>query len=227
MRYKTSRSLYNHIGQKYYDNRKKATNDVTELPAVLELIGEIKGKKVLDMGCGLGKHAKEFIKRGADVVGYDASEKMVKLTKTYCSGKGKFFRSTHEAVSFDKDSFDICVSSFSINYSKNLETIFNKVQLWLKKEGLFVFSIPHAAWLLTHSKDMDYSKAHKIWIHINTYDLDIFNYYHTLDEYIQLINKYNFKLINLLETTISKKYHGWPEKKYRIPNAYIFKLQKA
>ena len=226
IKYKTARSLYNDIGQRYHDNRKKASNDVTELPTTLNLLGNINDKRILDMGCGLGKHSKEFIKRGAIVTGYDASEKMVKLSQKYCQGKGSFTRSTHETVSYLPESFDICNASFSINYSKDLDVVFRKVYSWLKPNGLFTFSIPHPIWLQTRSERMDYSRPHKIWIKMNSYDVEIFNYYNPLESFIRLINKYDFKLLDLIETTISKKYKGWPEDKYRLPNAYVFKLQK-
>ena len=225
-KYKTAASLYNKIGQKYHDNRDKASNDVTELPAILKLLGNLKDKRILDMGCGLGKHAKEFMKRGGIVTGYDASEKMVKLTQDHCRNKGNFFRSTHETASFMPNSFDICNASFSINYSKNLEIIFNNVHSWLKPGGIFIFSIPHLVWLLKRTERMDCSRSHKIWVKLHSYDLEIFNYYHPMDTFIQLINTHNFKLLNLVETTIPKKYKGWSEDKYRLPNANVFKLQK-
>ncbi len=226
MKYKSARTLYNHIGQKYHDNRKNASNDVTELPTVLKLLGGLKGKQILDMGCGLGKHSKEFLKRGATVTGYDASEKMIQLTKSYCQNKGNFFRATHESVTFPLKSFDICVASFSLNYCKNLDDIFTKVTSWLREEGVFIFSIPHSLWLLDRTENMDYSKSHKIVIKMNSYDVEIFNYYHPLEDFIVEVNKNNLKLTNLVETTIPKRLKGWQEYKYRIPNALIFKVEK-
>lgn len=226
MKYKTARSLYNDISKKYHDNREKSTNDILEFPALLKLLGDINGKNILDMGCGLGMHAKEFIKKGAIVTGYDASDKMVKLAKSQCKGKGTFLRATHETVSFNTNTFDICNASYSINYCKELNGIFSSVNNWLKPNGIFTFSIPHVIWLLTRSKNMDYSKTHKIWIKISSYDIEIFNYYHTLDEFIQLINNNGFKILHLIESTLSKKYKGRDEEKYRLPSTYIFKLQK-
>lgn len=223
---KTARLLYNRIGKKYKDNRKKASNDVTELPVVLDLVGDVNGKRLLDMGCGLGGHAKEFIKRGATVIGYDASEEMVRMAREYCDEKGDFFQATHESVMFEADTFDVCNASYSINYLKNPEIIFKKVSLWLKPDGIFVFSLPHSIWLLNRSEQMDYSKSHKIQIKMKSYDVSIFNQYHPLDVFVQLIHKYGFTLLNLKEATISKKYKGWSEEKYRLPSAYVFRVQK-
>ncbi|NTU47104.1 class I SAM-dependent methyltransferase [Candidatus Roizmanbacteria bacterium] len=227
MSYRSARSLYNNIANKYHDNRSKATNDVTELPTVLYLLGDLKNKQLLDMGCGLGKHAKEFVKRGAIVTGYDTSEKMVKLSQEYCSGKGTFLRATHESVSFGFNSFDVVNASYTIGYSNKLDLIFSKVHSWLKPGGIFTFSIPHPLWLLTRVEKMDYSKPHKVQIKVDSYGIDLFNYYYPLDTYIQVINKNNFLLRNLIESKISRRLKGWPEEKYRIPNAFVFKVEKS
>src|SRR3989344_254034 len=227
MQFKSPRSLYNHISEKYSINRGKASNDLTELPAALNLLGDLQNKKVLDMGCGLGKHAYEFIKRGAKVTGYDASEKMVELTKKYCGDKGSFFTDTHEKVSFKPESFDCINASYTLGYSNKLPLIFEKVKKWLRQDGLFTFSIPHPLWLLKRVENMDYSKAHKIEINIDAYGIEVFNYYYPLDFYIQIINVNHFKLLNIIETTIPRSYKGKPEEKYRIPNALVFKLQKV
>src|SRR4030042_5022352 len=48
---------------------------------VLKLTRNLKGKKVLDVGCGSGVFMLEFIKRGAEVIGLDYSQKMLDLAK--------------------------------------------------------------------------------------------------------------------------------------------------
>src|SRR6185369_13224412 len=128
----SARSLYNRIYENYHHNRRKASNDVSELPEVLSLLGNLKGKRILDMGCGLGIHAKQFLDLGAIVTGYDASEKMLQLAQEYCEGRGTFFRATHEDVRFSGGAFDICNASLTINYSKDIEIIFKKVHAWLR-----------------------------------------------------------------------------------------------
>ena len=45
--------------------------------AVAELLGNIKGQRVLDLGCGDGRLTKELVDKGATVVGIDASSSMI------------------------------------------------------------------------------------------------------------------------------------------------------
>ena len=53
-------------------------NDLIEQPAMRKLLPDLKGKTVLDLGCGYGHNCIDFVKRGADkVVGIDISEKKI------------------------------------------------------------------------------------------------------------------------------------------------------
>ena len=47
-------------------------NRLIEVPTMRELIGDVRGKAVLDLGCGFGRHAFEAARRGASVVALDA-----------------------------------------------------------------------------------------------------------------------------------------------------------
>src|SRR4051812_14853030 len=55
------------------------------LPRIFELCGSLNpGSRVLDMGCGNGYTAGQFLKRGCEVVGLDLSESGIALArKTY------------------------------------------------------------------------------------------------------------------------------------------------
>lgn len=52
-----------------------------EKKLVLNFIGEVKGKKILDVGCGTGIYAIELAKLGAEVVGIDNSEEILNFAK--------------------------------------------------------------------------------------------------------------------------------------------------
>lgn len=47
-------------------------------PALKRMIGDVEGKKVLDMGCGEGYFSRFFAKAGAEVTGIDISEDLIK-----------------------------------------------------------------------------------------------------------------------------------------------------
>ena len=63
-----------------------AYNAHYDRPAVLGLLGDVAGCRVLDVGCGSGLYAAELAQRGADVVGFDGSAKLVEHARQRVGG---------------------------------------------------------------------------------------------------------------------------------------------
>lgn len=55
-----------------------AYNAHYDRPAVLDLLGDVTGCRVLDIGCGSGLYAEELARRGARVVAFDSSAELVR-----------------------------------------------------------------------------------------------------------------------------------------------------
>jgi 2-polyprenyl-3-methyl-5-hydroxy-6-metoxy-1,4-benzoquinol methylase len=58
-----------------------AYNAHYDRPSMIELCGDVAGKRVLDVGCGPGFYSEALIERGATVVACDASEPMIQLAR--------------------------------------------------------------------------------------------------------------------------------------------------
>jgi hypothetical protein len=64
-------------------------NAYYDRPACLALLGDVAGKRVLDAACGPGLYAGELVSRGAQVVGFDQSPRMVEICRARV-GQGDF-----------------------------------------------------------------------------------------------------------------------------------------
>jgi trans-aconitate methyltransferase len=51
---------------------------------LLDALGDVSGQRVIDLGCGPGRHAAELARRGADVVAIDADPDMVSKARSAC-----------------------------------------------------------------------------------------------------------------------------------------------
>lgn len=62
-------------------NESNVWNAGYERPAILALLPEVSGQRVLDAGCGSGAHAAELRSRGASVIGVDNSAALLEIAR--------------------------------------------------------------------------------------------------------------------------------------------------
>ena len=72
--------LFENDGMKY-DNENFVQRTIGECDFIEKEIEYHKDTKILDIGCGTGRHSIELSKRGYDVVGIDLSESLLKRAK--------------------------------------------------------------------------------------------------------------------------------------------------
>lgn len=127
--------------KKIRDNEANA-NNLFEIPALFSMMPDLKGKKVLDLGCGFGEHCKQFVNRGAEkVVGIDISEKMLEVAKVE-NGDPKitYLNMPMEDIDGLQETFDIVISSLAFHYVEDFEGVIKKIHSLLKESGIFIFS---------------------------------------------------------------------------------------
>jgi SAM-dependent methyltransferase len=226
MRQKSARILYDKISAKYHDNRRLAISDYTEVPAALSLAGDVKGKRVLDAGCGPGRHASKLIAKGADVTGIDISEEMVNIAREHCLHQGRFFQADFEQAEFEPASFDLVIASLSLMYAKDIYPVIKKFSNWLEPKGKLIFSLYHPVRFFQKIEDFNFSKSRKVWIHLEGCDVTVFNYYHPMEKYFDALQVSGFEVMKFVEPVLSRRYKGWPEDNYRVPRSLIIEARK-
>lgn len=123
----------------------KPHNAYYERPATLSLLPDVKGKRVLDAGCGPGVYAEWLVNRGAEVVAFDANEKMVGLARERLGDRAQIMQANLEQpLDFLRDGcFDIVVSPLVMDYVKDWERVFAEFYRVLGEVGCLVFSMEH------------------------------------------------------------------------------------
>jgi SAM-dependent methyltransferase len=103
-----------------------------EFPKFIELL---KGKKILDLGCGAGDHSLYFKEKGLDVVSIDISEKMIEL----CKEKGIDAKIMDiENLQFENKTFDGIWSVTSLLHvpKSKIKDVIKKLHDILKDDGI-------------------------------------------------------------------------------------------
>ena len=117
-----------------------------------KLIKKIKGKTILEIGCGAGENSVFFAKKGAKkVLALDISEEQLSFGKKLAEFNGvhvDFIQGNAQTLpQIKSNSVDLAFSVFAFLYIPDLGLCFKEVSRVLKKNGLFVFSLDHPVWL--------------------------------------------------------------------------------
>jgi SAM-dependent methyltransferase len=101
-------SVADHLGEAYlrYSFTKGTENEVSFL---VEELGLAPGHRVLDVGCGPGRHAIALGRRGIEVVGVDISQRFVDIARRDAPPVVTFERLDARALPFDGE-FDAVIS---------------------------------------------------------------------------------------------------------------------
>lgn len=198
-------------------NKSLIRSDILVNPELLKMIGNVKGKTILDLGCGDGNLTSSLHKKGAEIIGIDKNEHSIKLAK---EKEGEYFCKDIRKVDFEKNKFDIIYSSmvFLFLSDKEIKDLAKKIYFWLKKGGMFVFSDKHASTEIQNDNSLwvnheipdkfNYFKTSKIRATLkNEHGENVsFGYYHrSLQNYIQIFTLKGFKLIDLSEPQATQK----------------------
>ena len=162
----------------YCQLRKRADNAnvLFEIPVLMSLLPDLKGKTVLDMGCGAGDHCAEYVRRGAKgVVGVDISEKMLALAREKnASPRIEYLRLPMEEIGGLQGPFDVVASSLAIHYVADYAGLCKNVYRLLRSGGAFVFSQEHplTSCFTTGERWTKDTEGNKLWANVSNYSVD-------------------------------------------------------
>jgi len=116
-----------------------------EWPAMRALLPDLRGRKVLDLGCGFGWFCRFARQQGAaQVHGIDVSEKMLaRARETTTDAAVTYGHADLEQLALPADSVDLVYSSLALHYIARLDALMAQVGHALTASGCFIFSVEH------------------------------------------------------------------------------------
>lgn len=141
------------VGLKPLDPRTVARYQNPRLPLTnkqfrFSLLGDLRGKRVLDVGCGEGSNAMLLAKLGARVTGVDISSRSIELCQRRAilervEDSTRFICAPMEAVRLPAASFDIVWGDGVLHHLiPELDGVLKSLLAWARPGAFFVFSEP-------------------------------------------------------------------------------------
>jgi ubiquinone/menaquinone biosynthesis C-methylase UbiE len=206
-------------------------------------MGNLKGKHILEIGCGGAQCGIAMAKQGAKVIGIDISEQQLEFAKKLAEKnkvKINFYQGDiRDLRQIKSNSQDIVFSAFALHYVDDLLKCFKEVNRVLKKNGLFVFSLDHPFSRTVDSKTLklkqSYFKMGKIIETFSDPTKKFVMYNHTISELYNLLINAAFFVEEIIEPDSRKRYpydpwYGlWdytPQLLKMFPPTIIFKCRK-
>jgi 2-polyprenyl-3-methyl-5-hydroxy-6-metoxy-1,4-benzoquinol methylase len=92
--------------QAYFKDTDDRVSSTQVFPRIISVLGDVKQKRVLDIGCGQGRFSRAFHDLGADVTAYDISPEEIKIAVSMDNGRGITY-SHNSAVLESRNAFDL------------------------------------------------------------------------------------------------------------------------
>ena len=160
-------ALFENYARKY-DQECFVQGTIGECDFIEQEIGQDKSLKILDVGCGTGRHAIELTKRGYNVTGVDLSENQLKRAREKAQEAGvtiDFQVQDARELSFDGE-FDLaimlCEGGFSLMETDEMNfAILKSASRALNGQGKLIFTTLNGLFPLFHSVSDFYKSAEK------------------------------------------------------------------
>lgn len=127
-------------------------NALYERPAMLGLLPDLEGRRILDAGCGSGWYAEKLIERGAVLDAIDSSAAMVEHARERLargarkeSGPTLQVADLVDPLPFEDESFDGIVSPLVLHYLRDWRPTLGEMHRVLRPNGWLLFSTHHPA----------------------------------------------------------------------------------
>lgn len=117
------------------------------MPNIVKMFKKHGVKKVLDLGCGSGRHTVYLAKHKFDVYGFDIARKGIEITKNWLKEKG--FKanlkigSAYKRLPYKDNFFDAIISTQVIHHAKieKIRKLIREIERILKPKGLIFVTV--------------------------------------------------------------------------------------
>jgi len=207
---------------------------------VLELCGDVRGRSVVDVGCGEGRFCRMLAARGARAVGLDVTEPLLAAARLAHPG-GAYVRGTAEAIPLASGTLDLAVSYLTLIDIPDFRRAIAEMARVLRPGGrLVIANLQSFATTRDRPWQRD-AEGRKLHFAVDDYfderpmelawgDLRILNWHRPFEAYVQALLAAGLTLTDFREprpTPEAVAAHPSMMDEYRVPIFHVMAWRKG
>jgi len=202
-------------------------------PALEEVLREVEGKAVLDLGCGEGRYCRVLKGKGAEVTGIDPVPRFIEQARAL-DPVSRYVEAGAEALPFEENTFDLVLSYLTVIDIPDLAAAAGEIARVLRPGGeLVMVNISNLTsstpgWIKDEQGNKLYRKVDRYMEHFSMElewrDIQIQNYHRQLSYLLGLFLDQGFVLTRFLEPLPAEDDPNY-EEEVRAPNFQIYTLR--
>lgn len=198
---------WNSAAKTYMQDQEKSEFADVNKAVVKERFSELKGKRVLDLGCGYGWYTEYFRSIGADAVGCDGSQEMILLAKANYPACTFDKADVTEELVYGDSSFDLVFCNQVLMDIEEIDGLIEEVYRITKCGGTFYMGIVHPAFYDCHwgKDESGFCRTRTMERYLSEYSFDndfwgsTRHYHRTVSFYMNLMLQKGFTLVRMEE----------------------------
>lgn len=178
----------------------------------LRLLGEVRGLRILEVGCGGGQCSIAFARQGGLPCGVDLSDAQLDFARTLARQEGfavDFVQGSAEDLShFASGAWDVVFSAYAFQYVARMQKALHECARVLVPGGRLLFSLDHPFRdcffdeadddVTIYASRSYFDTAPMRWTFGDT-GIELHSYHHTLGEWVTMLSEAGFSLLRLIE----------------------------
>ena len=157
MKQDTSTKSWNNLGNEWIELAQTGESRILFImPYMLELMGDVQGQRILDLGCGEGGYSRELAKRGAEVTSVDCNVKAIEYSIEQAKAENLpipcLLRNSNDLYEVKDESFDIVLCSMMLMDCEDFEGTVKEAVRVLKPSGKLFVSVLHPCFNGNHEQ---------------------------------------------------------------------------
>ncbi len=138
---------------------------LAEEEVIWPLVGDVRGKTVLDAGCGTGRHAVRLAQQGASVVGSEPSAALLRCARAKAEGSGvsvTWRTDAIDALPADLGLFDLVLCCLVLSHVRDLAGAVARLSAHLRPGGALLMTDFHPFCLVIGLRTCCSHEGHKV-----------------------------------------------------------------